>query len=60
VEDVSAREQDFSAKCPEVKPDGGLDIGQGFLVAVAIAHNDTLQSERVGHISIHVPLDNDF
>ena len=32
--------QDFGAKRLDVKPDGGFDIGEGFLVAAAFAHHD--------------------
>ena len=43
-----------------MKPDGGFDIGEGFLVAAALANHHPLQAERVGHIAIRVLPDNDF
>ena len=43
-----------------MKTDGGFDTRDGFVVAVAFAHHDSLQPERVGNIAICVLPDNDF
>jgi hypothetical protein len=52
--------QDFSAKRLDVKPDGGLDVRESFLVTAAFANHHPLQAKGVRHIAIRVLLDNDF
>jgi hypothetical protein len=57
---VASATKDFSAKRLDVKPDGGFDIGEGFLVTVAFAHHHAFQAKRVGYIAVRVLLHDDF
>jgi hypothetical protein len=43
-----------------VKGDGGLNVGQSFLVGISLTHNDTLQAEWISYVSIRVLFHNDL
>src|SRR5438445_10076367 len=52
--------KNLGPECLEVKPNGGLAIGQRRVVSVAFSNHYALQPERVGHIAILVVFDDDL